>query len=91
MTTLGACAPSGTPPVDPSLGAAVAYRVTLPPPPDGVEACLRQAFPEIPDRPLTRADMVRITGAAIVLDRAKTACGLRAAAWITAVRRDLAR
>lgn len=90
-TSLGACVSSGTAPVDPGLGAAVAYRVTLPPPPEGVEACLRQAFPDIPDRALTRADVVRIVGNAIVRDRAKTRCGLRAVAWITAVRRDFAR
>lgn len=65
--------------------------MTLPPPPEGVEACLRQAFPEIPDRALTRADVVRIVADAIVQDRAKTRCGQRAMAWIAAVRRDFAR
>ncbi|MGU3539956.1 hypothetical protein [Methylobacterium sp. A54F] len=82
---------SGAAPVDPSLGAAVAYRVTLPPPPADVEACLRKAFPEIPDRDLTTRDTVRILGRAIVQDKAKTACGLRAVAWINRVRADFAR
>ena len=34
-------------------------RVTLPPAPDGVAECLRQSFPEIPDRALTKRDVVR--------------------------------
>jgi hypothetical protein len=67
------------------------FRVTLPAPPEGVEACLRKAFPEIADRAQTQAEVVRIIGQAKVNDRAKTACGLRALAWITAVRRDFAR
>lgn len=66
-------------------------RVTLPDAPSDVGSCLRQAFPDIPDRSLTRADIIRIIGAAKVLDRAKTACGARAVAYIDAVRRDLAR
>ena len=74
--------------VDPS---APSHRVTLPAPPDGVAECLRQTFPEIPDRPLTKADVVRIIGAAKVLDRSTTACGARAVTWIDAVRRELAR
>lgn len=72
------------------MGARVAYRVTLPEAPDGIEPCLREAFPEIPDRPLSRADVVGIIARAKVLDRNKTACGERALAWIVAVRRDFA-
>ncbi|GJD92947.1 hypothetical protein [Methylobacterium iners] len=70
---------------------APSHRITLPAPPEGVAECLRQAFPEIPDRALTKGDVVRIIGAAKVLDRSKTACGARAVTWIEAVRRELAR
>ncbi|MGU3668196.1 hypothetical protein ACLBX9_28760 [Methylobacterium sp. A49B] len=63
----------------------------MPEPPEGVAACLREAFPDIPDRSLTRADVVRIIGRAKVLDRSKAACGERALAWIAAVRRDFAK
>lgn len=88
-TCLAGCATSDGPAVvDPR---APGIRVTLPDAPADVGPCLRQAFPEIPDRTLTRADVVRIIGAAKVMDRAKTACGARALAWIDAVRRDLAR
>lgn len=91
-TSLGACVSSNTPPpVDPAAPAKVAYRVTLPAPPEGVEQCLRKAFPEIPDAALTQDDVVRIIGQAKVQDRAKTACGLRALEWIRRVRSDLAR
>ncbi|MGU3387310.1 hypothetical protein ACLBYG_22560 [Methylobacterium sp. D53M] len=65
--------------------------MTLPEPPADVATCLKRSFPEIPDRDLTTADVVRIIGRAKVLDRAKTACGLRALAWIDAVRRDFAK
>lgn len=82
--SLGACVTSNGP-----TGGGV--RVTLPPAPEGVEECLRANFPEIPDRALTRADVVRIIGEAKLLDRSKTACGTRATAWIDNVRRDLAR
>lgn len=78
-------------PIDLSAPAETAYRVTLPTPLEGVEACLRKAFPEIPDKDLTTREMIRILGKAIVQDKAKTACGLRAVAWIERVRRDLAR
>lgn len=81
--TLGAC--------EHSSGAGPSVRVTLPAAPDGVAECLRQAFPEIPDRALTKRDVVRIIGEAKALDRAKTACGARAVFWIDSVRRDLAR
>lgn len=79
---------SGPAPVDPVLGG---YRVTLPEVPDGVEACLARAFPEIPDRALTKADVARLIGEAKALDRAKTACGSRALVWIAEVRAQLAR
>ena len=88
-TCLTACVHSDGPAaVDPR---APDFRVTLPAPPEGVAECMRAAFPEIPDRALTRADVVRIIGQAKVLDRSKQACGERAVAWITAVRRDIAR
>ena len=87
--SLAACVTSdGPPPIDPSVAS---IAVTLPPSPLEVGPCLRQAFPEIPDRALTRADVVRIIGAAKVLDRAKSACGARAGAWMEAVRRDFAK
>ncbi len=88
-TCLAGCVTSDGPaPVDPVLGG---YRVTLPEAPDGVEACLTRAFPEIPDRVLTKADVARVIGEAKALDRVKSACGLQALAWIGAVRADLAR
>ncbi len=80
---------SELPPVDSRIGADI--RVTLPMPPEGVGPCLRRSFPEIPDRALTRADVVRIIGQAKVLDRAKTACGERAVRWIEDVRATFAR
>ncbi len=89
-TSLAACAHSdGLPVVDPAAPADM--RVTLPPPPPDVEACLRRSFPEVPDRDLTSADVVRLIARAKILDREKRACGLRAVAWIAAVRRDFAR
>lgn len=87
--SLAACEHSdGAPAIDPR---APGIRITLPAAPEGVAECLRQAFPEIPDRALTKADVVRIIGAAKVLDRSKTACGARAVSWIETVRRELAR
>jgi hypothetical protein len=86
-TSLAACVTSNGP--APVTGSG--YRVALPAAPAGVEACLRRAFPEIPDRALTKADVVRIIGEAKVLDRSKTACGERAVSWIRDVRRDLAK
>lgn len=87
--TLAACTTSDGPPaVDPR---APDIRITMPDAPVDVGPCIRQAFPDIPDRSLTRTDIVRIIGTAKVLDRAKTRCGERALAWITAVRRDLAK
>lgn len=89
-TCLAACVHSDGPPaIDPAAPAEI--RVTLPEPPSDVAACLRRSFPEIPDRSLTTGDVVRIVGRAKVLDRAKTACGARALAWIEAVRRDFAK
>lgn len=86
-TSLGACVTSNAP--APLTGTSI--RVTLPAAPDGVQGCLARAFPDIPDRALSKADVVRIIGEAKVLDRAKTACGQRAVDWINAVRRDYAR
>lgn len=80
---LGAC--------EHSSGSGPDVRVTLPAPPDGVAECLRQSFPEIPDRALTKRDVVRIIAEAKALDRAKAACGARAVFWIDQVRRELAR
>lgn len=87
----GGCASfrDAPPAIDPAAPADI--RVTLPAPPEGVEACLRKSFPEIPDRSLTTGDVVRIIGRAKILDRSKSACGARALAWIEAVRRDFAR
>lgn len=65
--------------------------MTLPPAPEGVAPCLQRAFPEIPDRALSRSDIVRIIGQAKVQDRAKSACGLRALDWVEAVRRTFAK
>ncbi|MCJ2068670.1 hypothetical protein MKK75_07620 [Methylobacterium sp. J-030] len=88
---LGGCASSSIEPpaIDPAAPADI--RVTLPAPPDGVEACVRASFPDIPDRSLTRADVVRIIGRAKVLDRQKRRCSERAQAWIDAVQRDFAK
>jgi hypothetical protein len=85
----GGCVHSEAPPIDPMAPADI--RVTLPEPPAGVAVCLRKSFPEIPDRDLSTADVVLIIGRAKVQDRAKQACGLRALAWIDAVRRDFAK
>ncbi len=89
-TCLAACAHSEPiPALDVSAPADI--RVTLPAPPADVAACLKRSFPEIPDRSLTTGDVVRIVGRAKILDRAKTACGQLALAWITAVQRDFAK
>ena len=89
--SLGGCASfSDAPPaIDPAAPADI--RVTLPAPPKGIEACVRASFPDIPDRSLTRGDVVRIIGRAKTLDRQKARCGARAQAWIDAVRRDFAK
>lgn len=87
--SLAACATSDRlPPVDPR-SADVA--VTLPAKPAGLASCFRRAFPAIPDRDLTRADVVEIIGGAKVLDRRKSRCGALASSWIDAVERDFAR
>ncbi|MEE7459664.1 hypothetical protein MPAR168_22295 [Methylorubrum populi] len=80
---------SDLPPVDPRLGTDI--RVTLPMPPDDVGSCLRRSFLEIPDRALSRTDVVRIIGQAKTLDRAKSACGERVVHWIEDVRATFAR
>lgn len=66
-------------------------RISLPTAPEGVGPCLAREFPEIPDRALTRADLMRIIGEAKIRDRAKAACGARAVAWIEKVRAAYAR
>ncbi|WP_267361537.1 MULTISPECIES: hypothetical protein [unclassified Methylobacterium] len=88
---LSACAGSKglVPAIDPA--APTEIRVTLPAPPEGIEACVRASFPDIPDRSLTRSDVIRIIGRAKVLDRSKAACAERAQAWIAAVRRDFSK
>lgn len=88
--SLGACAHSDSVPAL-DVAAPADIRVTLPEPPAGVAACLKASFPDIPDRDLTTADVVRIIARAKTLDREKTRCGQRALAWITAVRRDFAK
>lgn len=79
----------GPPAVDPDAPRDI--RVSLPAAPADIAPCLRRSFPEIPDRALTSGDVVRIVGQAKILDRAKCACGLRALAWIEAVRKTYAR
>ncbi|WP_267355552.1 MULTISPECIES: hypothetical protein [unclassified Methylobacterium] len=90
-TWLGGCASfrDEPPAIDPA--APTEIRVTLPAPPEGIKACVRASFPDIPDRSLTRGDVVRIIGRAKVLDREKARCSDRALAWIAAVRRDFAK
>lgn len=75
-TWLAGCVHSERPP---------AGRITLPTVPRDLAPCFRAPFPAIPDRDLTRADVVGIVGRAKVLDRRKTACGDRAVAWGTRV------
>lgn len=66
-------------------------RIPLPAAPPDLKACFQRNFPDIPDRVLTKGDIVRIVGEAKILDRAKSACGARAVAWIEGVRREYAR
>lgn len=69
----------------------LAARPALPPVPADLAACFARAFPEIPDRALSRADVVRILANAKLLDRAKSACGERALAWAADVQREYGR
>ncbi|KQP33836.1 hypothetical protein ASF49_08185 [Methylobacterium sp. Leaf104] len=66
-------------------------RPNLPPVPADLTACFARAFPEIPDRALSRADVVRIIATAKLTDRAKTACGERLLAWASDVQREYGR
>ncbi|MGU3284694.1 hypothetical protein [Methylobacterium mesophilicum] len=59
----------------------VSARPVLPVPPD-VKVCFAKAFPEIPADGFSRITAVRIIAEAKLLDRAKSACGNRALAWI---------
>lgn len=52
---------------------------------------MRRTFPKVPDRDLTTREVTLMLGDAILLDKAKTACGLLAARWIDRVRQDFAR
>lgn len=81
--TLGACAPR--PPLD------VAARPAIPAPPADLAACFARAFPEIPERAFGRAEAVWIIANAKLVDRAKSACGERALAWIETVRVEYGR
>ena len=58
----------------------------IPAPPPDLAGCFARTFPEIPDRAFGRAEAVRLIANAKLLDRAKTACGERAIAWIDGVR-----
>jgi hypothetical protein len=57
----------------------------LPPIPADLQACLTRQFPAIPARALTRDDVFKIIVDAKRLDKAKTACGVRAIDWMKAV------
>lgn len=80
---LGACAKTPAPDLT--------TRPALPPVPADLAACFARAFPEIPDAAFGRAAAVRIIANAKLLDRAKTACGTRALAWIADVQREYGR
>lgn len=75
--TIGACQPREA--ID------LAARPALPPVPTDLAACFARTFPEIPDAAFGRAAAVRIIANAKLLDRAKSACGTRALAWIADV------
>jgi len=81
--TLGACTPTSAPDLS-TLPA-------LPPVPADLAACFARAFPEIPDAAFGRAAAVRIIATAKLLDRAKSACGGRALAWIADVHAEYGR
>ncbi len=66
-------------------------RPAIPAPPADLAACFARAFPEIPDRAFGRAEAVRIIANAKLLDRAKSACGGRALAWIADVHAEYGR
>lgn len=66
-------------------------RPALPPVPADLAACFARTFPEIPDAAFGRASAVRIIATAKLLDRAKTACGGRALAWIADVHAEFGR
>lgn len=66
-------------------------RPALPPVPADLAPCFARTFPEIPDAAFGRAAAVRIIANAKLLDRAKTACGERALAWIAQVRVEFGR
>lgn len=72
-----------------SLGACVhsetGSKIYLPATPQHLSACFKKAFPDIPDRDLTKQDIVQIIGRAKVLNRVKTACGEQALHWIESV------
>lgn len=63
----------------------------IPAPPADLAACFAKTFPEIPGAAFGRAKAVRIIADAKLLDRAKTACGERALAWIAQVRAEYGR
>lgn len=64
----------------------VSARPDLPEIPADLAPCFAKAFPEIPERGFGRVAAVRIIGDAKLTDRAKTACGDRALAWMQDVR-----
>ena len=69
----------------------VSTRPALPPVPADLAACFARTFPEIPDAAFGSAAAVRIIANAKLLDRAKTACGGRALAWIADVHAEYGR
>lgn len=79
---LCACDPSSVPD---------SARITLPAAPADLAACFKRSFPDIPQRSLTKADVMRIIGQAAVLDAVKSRCGDRAVAWIESVRATYAK
>jgi hypothetical protein len=57
----------------------------LPPVPPDLDACFRQAFPNIPERALNANDVVTIIVKAKRNDKTKTQCGKRALSWMNDV------
>lgn len=80
---LAGCTPTAAPDVS--------TRPALPPVPSDLQACFARTFPEIPDAAFGRAAAVRIIANAKLLDRAKSACGGRALAWIADVHAEYGR